>query len=114
MMNWEIVIKRLHNDIRLNSKICIMNKAAIEEKVKSILEAYGLNSGQLESNASFINDLGLDSLEIAELILTAEHSFDISISFEYDGIDTISDLVNTIEGILTSSLSNKSQYGNRS
>ena len=85
----------------------IMNKAAIEERVKEILEAYGLHSRQLESNASFINDLGLDSLEMAELILTAEHSFDISISYDNDYIDTINDLVNTIEGLLKMNLSNK-------
>ena len=73
-----------------------MNKTEVTKKVKIVLADYGLNEKQLRPEASFTNDLGLDSLDFAELILKTEQTFDISISFEYDDINTVGDLVNTI------------------
>ncbi len=81
-----------------------MNKTEIEKEVKIILNNYGLDTKQLEPNASFINDLRLDSLDFAELILTVEQIFDISISFNHDNIHTIGDLVNTIDSMLKTNL----------
>jgi len=69
----------------------------IEKEVKTILENYGVTTKQLQHNASFINDLGLDSLDFTELVLIVEQIFDICISIENDNLDTIGDLVNTIE-----------------
>lgn len=85
-----------------------MDKADIEKKIKGVLEHYGLDEKQLSTNASFIYDLGLDSLDFAELILTVEQIFDISISFKKDNIDTIGDLVNTIESMLNTNFIKKS------
>jgi len=81
-----------------------MNRIEITRKIKVVLENYGLESKQLTPDASFINDLGFDSLEFAELILTAEHIFDTSIPFENGNIHTINDLVDTIENLLNTNL----------
>ena len=82
------------------AKIDKMNKVYIEKEIKGVLENYGLEAKELNDNASFTNDLGLDSLDLAELILTVEQIFDISMSFDNDNIKTIADLVNSIESIL--------------
>lgn len=84
-----------------------MQKSDIENKIKGVLESYGLEAKQLNSNAILVNDLGLDSLDLAELILITEKTFDISISFDNDNINTVGDLVNTIENNLNTNLINK-------
>jgi len=74
-----------------------MNRKEITNKLEEILEEYGLERKQLTADASFVNDLGLDSLDFAELILKTEQIFDTSISFEHNNIYTIKDLINIIE-----------------
>ena len=79
-----------------------MNKAEITIKIKAVLEDYGLEEKKLTPNASFTKDLGFDSLDYSELILTMEEEFNLSIYLDQvnSPIDTIHDLVNTIDGIL--------------
>ena len=73
-----------------------MNKTEVSKTVKEVLANYGLDEKQLTADASFSHDLGLDSLDFAELILKVEQIFDTSISFEDDNINTLGDLVNII------------------
>jgi len=79
-----------------------MNKKEITKKVKAVLENYGLEEKQLTSNASFMKDLGFDSLDFAELILTIEQEFDLSIYLDQVKlpINTIHDLVTTLNEVL--------------
>jgi len=79
-----------------------MNKAEITTKVKTVLESYGWNEKQLTPDVYFIKDLGFDWLDYAELILTMEQEFDLSIYLEQVKwpINTIFDLVNTIDEVL--------------
>ena len=78
-----------------------MNRVEISKNIKEVLENYGIPPKELKPTTSFINDLGLDSLDFAELILTVEQIFDVSISFDHDNIHTIDDLVNTIEQLIS-------------
>ena len=56
---------------------------AIEEKVKGIIvEQLGVNEGQVTSEASFIEDLGADSLDIVELVMAFEEEFGAEIPDE--------------------------------
>lgn len=82
-----------------------MNKAEITIKIKAVLGNYGLEEKQLTPNASFTKDLGFDSLDYSELILTMEEEFNLSIYLDEvkSPIHTIHDLVNTIDEILGSS-----------
>ena len=52
--------------------------------------------------ASFVNDLGFDSLDIADLAMQMELEFDIPIAFDQieNGFKTINDLVQVIEPLL--------------
>jgi acyl carrier protein len=55
----------------------------IEEKVKSIIaDQLSVDESQVKPEASFINDLGADSLDTVELIMALEEEFGIEISDE--------------------------------
>ena len=53
-----------------------MTDKPIEEKVKDIIvEQLGVNPEQVTPTASFIEDLGADSLDIVELVMALRKSF---------------------------------------
>ncbi len=53
---------------------------SIEDQVKSIIvEHLSVDPEQATSEASFVDDLGADSLDLAELVILFEQSFDIRI-----------------------------------
>jgi acyl carrier protein len=55
----------------------------IEEKVKKIVaDQLSVDEAQVKPEASFINDLGADSLDTVELIMALEEEFGIEISDE--------------------------------
>ncbi len=56
---------------------------AIEDKVKEIIvEQLGVEAGQVNPEASFIDDLGADSLDTVELVMAFEEEFNIEIPDE--------------------------------
>ncbi len=56
---------------------------ALEDKVKDIIvEQLGVNADQVTSNASFIEDLGADSLDTVELVMAFEEEFGADIPDE--------------------------------
>ena len=57
-----------------------MNPDAILEKVKDVIvEQLGVEDDTIKLDTSFIDDLGADSLDIVELIMSLEEEFDIQI-----------------------------------
>ena len=57
--------------------------ASIEERVRDlIVEQLGVNAEQVTSEASFIDDLGADSLDTVELVMAFEEEFGIDIPDE--------------------------------
>ena len=57
--------------------------SAVEEKVKQIIvEQLGVDEGEVTQNASFVDDLGADSLDTVELVMAFEEAFDIEIPDE--------------------------------
>jgi acyl carrier protein len=55
----------------------------VEAKVKEIImDKLGVEESQITSNASFINDLGADSLDIVELVMGFESAFSVSVPDE--------------------------------
>ena len=54
-----------------------------EEKVKEIIvDQLGVDENQVVTSASFIEDLGADSLDTVELVMALEEEFDVEISDE--------------------------------
>ncbi|MBT4501531.1 MAG: acyl carrier protein [Gemmatimonadetes bacterium] len=57
--------------------------ASIEERVRDlIVEQLGVNQDQVVAGASFIDDLGADSLDTVELVMAFEEEFGIDIPDE--------------------------------
>ena len=72
--------------------------AETAEKVKSIIvEQLGVPAEEVTESASFIEDLGADSLDIVELVMALEEEYDIEISDEdAEKILTVGDAVSYI------------------
>ncbi len=72
---------------------------SVEQRVKQIIvEQFGVDEGQVDNNASFVDDLGADSLDIVELVMAFEEAFDIDIPDEdAEKIATVKDAIDYIE-----------------
>jgi acyl carrier protein len=68
----------------------------VEEKVKDIIvEELGVEREKLTSEASFMEDLGADSLDTVELVMAFEKEFDIDIPDEdAEKLRTVGDAMN--------------------
>ncbi|MDQ7834912.1 MAG: acyl carrier protein [Humidesulfovibrio sp.] len=56
---------------------------SVAEKVKAIVvEQLGVSADEVKPEASFVEDLGADSLDLTELIMAMEEAFDIEIDDE--------------------------------
>ncbi len=71
----------------------------VEEKVKQIIiDQLGVEEDEVTPSASFVDDLGADSLDRVELIMAFEEAFDIEIpDEEAEKIKTVQDAVGYIE-----------------
>ncbi|VAW44322.1 Acyl carrier protein [hydrothermal vent metagenome] len=57
--------------------------SSIEERVKKIVvEQLGVEEDQVTADASFVDDLGADSLDTVELVMALEEEFDCEIPDE--------------------------------
>ena len=72
--------------------------ASVEERVKQIIvEQLGVDEGEVTPNASFVDDLGADSLDTVELVMAFEEAFDIEIPDEQaEKIRTVKDAIDYI------------------
>ena len=72
----------------------------ISDRVKKIVvEHLGVDEDKVVDNASFIDDLGADSLDTVELVMAFEEEFSIEIPDDAaETITTVQDAINFIEG----------------
>jgi acyl carrier protein len=72
---------------------------SVEEKVKKIIaEKLSVELDEVVPQASFVDDLGADSLDLVELIMAMEEAFDMEISDEEaEKLQTVKDAINYIE-----------------
>jgi acyl carrier protein len=73
--------------------------AVIDEKVKQIvIEQLGVEEGEVTPTASFVDDLGADSLDRVELVMAFEEAFDLEIPDEdAEKISTVKDAIEYID-----------------
>ena len=73
--------------------------AVIDEKVKQIvIEQLGVEEGEVTPTASFVDDLGADSLDRVELVMAFEEAFNLEIPDEDAGkISTVKEAVEYID-----------------
>jgi len=75
-----------------------MAQDTYERVKKIIMEQLGSEAADVTNEASFIDNLGADSLDIVELIMALEEEFDIEIpDSEAENITTVGDAVNYIK-----------------
>jgi acyl carrier protein len=69
------------------------------EKVKSIVkEQLGVDEEKITLEASITDDLGADSLDVVDLVMSLEEEFDLEIPDEdVEGMKTVGDIVKYIE-----------------
>ncbi len=78
-----------------------MSTEAIEEKVKSIIvDQLGVDEKDVVPDASFVDDLGADSLDTVELVMALEEEFGMEIDDkDAEKIQKVGDAISYIEGI---------------
>jgi acyl carrier protein len=76
-----------------------MSEKSISEKVKDIIvEQLGVNPEQVTDSASFIEDLGADSLDTVELVMAFEEEFGVEVPDEdAEKLQTVGNVVEYIE-----------------
>ena len=72
---------------------------SLEEKVKNIIvDKLGVEPDEVVEEASFVDDLGADSLDLVELIMSMEETFDLEISDdEAEKIIKVKDVIEYIK-----------------
>ena len=73
--------------------------ASVEERVKQIIvEQLGVDESEVTPTASFVDDLGADSLDTVELVMAFEEAFEIEIPDEdAEKIRTVQDAITYID-----------------
>ena len=76
--------------------------SSVEERVKKIVvEQLGVNEGEVKPGASFVDDLGADSLDTVELVMALEEEFDCEIPDDKAGkITTVQQAIDYINSRL--------------
>ncbi len=71
----------------------------VEEKVKNIIvEKLSVEPDEVVMAASFVDDLGADSLDLVELIMAMEEAFDMEISDDQaEKLQTVQDVMDYIK-----------------
>ena len=70
----------------------------LEKVVEIVVEHLGVDKEKVTADASFIDDLGADSLDNVELVMAFEEAFDLEIPDEAaEGISKVGDAVTLIE-----------------
>lgn len=69
------------------------------DKIKSILSSqFGIDEDQISENTDIVNDLGADSLDVVELMMSIEDEFGLMVEDEEIAeMKTVGDVVNYIE-----------------
>ena len=76
--------------------------SSVEERVKKIvIEQLGVKEDEVTNEASFVDDLGADSLDTVELVMALEEEFKTEIpDEEAENITTVNEAVNYINAHL--------------
>ena len=71
----------------------------VADRVKKIvIEHLGVEADKVEEKASFIDDLGADSLDTVELVMAFEEEFNVEIPYDAaETIQTVGDAISFLE-----------------
>jgi len=79
--------------------------STVEDQVRNIIaEQLGVKVDEIKNNASFVDDLGADSLDTVELVMALEEEFDAEIpDDEAEKITTVQNAIDYVTAIKNSS-----------
>ena len=94
-----IIIVKKYNFRKRGGVLINEYRWKVFEKVKGIIvEQLGVAEASVTMEASFIDDLGADSLDIVELVMALEEEFDIEIpDADAEKVTTVGDVVDYIK-----------------
>ena len=74
---------------------------SVEDKIKKIIaEKLSVEMAEVVPEASFVDDLGADSLDLVELVMTMEEEFDTDISDEdAEQLVTVQDAIKFVQAL---------------
>ncbi len=76
---------------------------SLEQQVRNIVaEQLGVDLAEVRADASILDDLGADSLDVVEMVMSLEEAFDIEVpDEEVEGLRTIADVERYIVGAVS-------------
>ena len=95
---------RIHGlDLRLVPQRGITPMSSVEDQVRGIIaEQLGVKAEEIKNDASFVDDLGADSLDTVELVMALEEEFECEIpDEEAEKITTVQEAVEYVEAHLS-------------
>ena len=77
-----------------------MSREEILEKVRELIaDKLGVDKDEVTEEASLVDDLGADSLDLVDLVMVFEEEFDVKI--EDDELENIKTVKDVVEGIMS-------------
>ena len=80
-----------------SQEVHLANSETVEALKAIVAESLGISAAEIDPSASFIDDLGADSLDIVELVMAIEKAFDLEIPDEdAEKIATVQDAIDYV------------------
>mgnify|MGYP006426154907 CR=1 FL=1 len=76
-----------------------MSDSIRDEVIKIVADRFDVDPAKVTDTSNYVDDLGADSLDVAEMVMEFEDTFDITIPDDEQGIKTVGDTVSFIEKI---------------
>lgn len=88
--------------IKISNGVSIMKKEEVFDKVKAeIIEHTGVHRDHVVEGAKLVDDLGLDSLDLVEMVMMIEGEFDLEIpDATAEAFETVGNVVDYVTGIV--------------
>lgn len=74
-----------------------MSDSIRDEVIKIVADRFDVDPAKVTDTSNYVDDLGADSLDVAEMVMEFEDTFDITIPDDEQGIKTVGDTVSFIE-----------------
>ena len=74
-----------------------MSDSIREEVIKIVADRFDTDATKITDTSNYVDDLGADSLDVAEMVMEFEDKFSITIPDDEQGIKTVGDTVAFIE-----------------
>jgi len=78
-----------------------MSENIREEVIKIVAERFDVEPAKITDTSNYVDDLGADSLDVAEMVMEFEDKFSITIPDDEQGIKTVGDTISFIEKLVS-------------